>query len=99
MTSKKTTPANAAEPKGEVTEKLKRSEQKARAAARSTAASRLRQAHREEHDKYLAEEMAAQGIDWKPKPTPEQKAKQDLERIYAEFPHLRPVEDEDEGDG
>lgn len=98
MTSKKTTPANAAEPKDEVTEE-KRAEQKARAAARSTAASRLRQAHREEHDKYLAEEMAAQGIDWKPKPTPEQKAKQDLERIYAEFPHLRPVEDEDEGDG
>lgn len=75
----------------------KRSEQKARAAARSTAASRLRKAHREEYDGYLAEEMAAQGIDWKPKPTPEQKAKEDLERIYAEFPHLRPAEG-DEGD-
>ena len=82
----------------------KRSEQKARAAARSTAASRLREAHREEYDQYLAEEMAAQGIDWKPKPTPEQKAKSELERIYAEFPHLRPAEDDegeegDEGEG
>lgn len=64
-------------------------EQKARAAARSAAASRLREAHRPEHDRYLAEEMQKRGIDWWPKPTPEEKAKADLEKIYAEYPHLK----------
>lgn len=64
-------------------------EQKARAAARSAAASRLREAHRSEHDAYLADEMRKRGIDWKPKPTPEEKAKAELARILEEYPHLK----------
>lgn len=71
-------------------------EQKARAAARSAAASRLREAHRSEHDEYLADEMQKRGIDWKPKPTPEEKAKAELEKIYSEYPHLK--EDRPEAD-
>lgn len=74
-------------------------EQKARAAARSAAASRLRNAHREEHDAYLVEEMRDRGIDWKPQPTPEEKAKADLEKIYSEFPHLRDPAPADDVDG
>lgn len=64
-------------------------EQKARAAARSAAASRLREAHRSQHDEYLADEMRKRGIDWKPKPTPEEKAKAELARILEEYPHLK----------
>ena len=64
-------------------------EQKNRSAARSAAASRLREAHRAEHDGYLVEEMQARGIDWKPQPTPEEKAKAEVEKIYAEYPHLK----------
>lgn len=74
-------------------------EQKARAAARSSAASRLREAHRSEHDEYLADEMQKRGIDWKPKPTPEEKAKADLEKIYAEYPHLKDSAPADGSDG
>lgn len=74
-------------------------EQKARAAARSAAASRLREAHREEHDAYLVEEMQKRGIDWKPKPTPEEKAKADLEKIYSEYPHLKDSAPAGDSDG
>lgn len=77
----------------------KDNEQKARAAARSAAASRLREAHRSEHDEYLADEMQKRGIDWKPKPTPEEKAKADLEKIYAEYPHLKEDRPEDDVEG
>lgn len=74
-------------------------DQKARSAARSAAASRLREAHRSEHDEYLADEMQYRGVDWKPKPTPEEKAKADLEKIYAEYPHLKDSQYADDGEG
>lgn len=64
-------------------------DQKARSAARSAAASRLREAHRDEYDGYLVEEMRERGVDWQPQPTPEEKAKADLEKIYEQYPHLR----------
>ena len=74
-------------------------DQKARSAARSAAASRLREAHRSQHDAYLADEMQKRGIDWKPQPTPEEKAKADLEKIYSEFPHLKDSAPGDDTEG
>lgn len=75
MTDKKNTPAEAAEIAGA----------KARSAARSAAATRLRENHREEHDQILVEEMKERGVDWQPRPSKEQKAKAEIERLSREF--------------
>ena len=63
-------------------------DEKARAAARSTAASRLRDAHRSEYDQILQEEMSARGIDWTPRPSKEEKARQQVKNLLAEYPGL-----------
>jgi hypothetical protein len=53
------------------------------------AQTRLREAHREEFNAFMAEEAKALGIEWKPKPTDEEKAKAELDKILAAHPGLR----------
>jgi hypothetical protein len=57
--------------------------------AYSTSTSRLREENRAEFDRLYIEEAAKLGVVYTPKPSPEQKAKQDLEDLLAKFPHLR----------
>lgn len=53
------------------------------------AMTRLREAHREEFNTFMAEEAEKLGVEWKPKPTEEQKAKAQLDAILASHPGLR----------
>ena len=57
--------------------------------AYSISTSRLREENRAEFDRLYIEEAAKLGVTYTPKPTPEQKAKQELEDLLAKFPHLR----------
>lgn len=66
------------------------------AAAHNTAMQRLKDAHLDEYNAFRKEAAATLGIDWHPAPTKEEKAQAELERIYTEFPHLRPAEPEEE---
>ena len=55
----------------------------------SNATSRLREENREEFDRLYVEEAKKLGVVYTPKPSAEQKAKQDIEDLLAKFPHLR----------
>jgi len=57
--------------------------------AYSNATSRLREEQRLEFDRLYSEEAKKLGVVYTPKPTAEQKAKQELEDLLAKFPHLR----------
>jgi hypothetical protein len=48
----------------------------------------LREAHREEFDKFYAQRAQEAGVEWKPRPTPEQKAEQALRTLLAEYPSV-----------
>lgn len=52
------------------------------------AMSRLRDAHPDEFNSLRMEEAKARDLDWKPKPTEEQKAREQLAKILAEYPGL-----------
>lgn len=56
----------------------------ARSAARSAALSALRKAHIAEYNDLLTQEMKARGVDWKPRPTPEEKARAEIRRLASE---------------
>lgn len=56
--------------------------------AYGAATAKLRDAHRDEFNRLYQAEAAELGVEWKPKLTPEQKAKNDLDAILAEYPHL-----------
>jgi len=56
--------------------------------AYTVATTRLREAHRDEFNKFQQEEAARLGIDWKPRPTEQEKAAATLQRIIREFPDL-----------
>ena len=56
----------------------------ARSAARSAALSALRKAHIAEYNDLLTQEMQARGVDWKPRPTPQEKAQAKIRRLAAE---------------
>lgn len=58
-------------------------------AARSAAATRLRDAHLDEYNQFVVEEATARGLEWKPRPTAEQKAAADLAALLEAHPHLR----------
>lgn len=64
------------------------SENKAMSAARSAAAATLRESHLEEYNALLTGEAKARGITWTPRPTKEQRATEEMERLLKEFPHL-----------
>lgn len=52
------------------------------------AMSRLRDAHPEEFNVLRTEEAKARGLDWKPKPSEKDKARETLARILADHPEL-----------
>lgn len=52
--------------------------------------------HLPEYNTLRQEAAKALGVEWVPPLTKEQKAALDLERIYKEFPHLRPSTGDEE---
>lgn len=50
---------------------------------------RLREAHREEFNTFMAEEAKTLGVDWKPRPTEAEKAAAELDALLAAHPELR----------
>ena len=52
----------------------------------------LKDRYEAEFEDILSDLYAEHGLERKRKLTPEQKAARDLEAIYEQFPHLRPVE-------
>jgi hypothetical protein len=61
---------------------------KAKSDAYGAATSRLKDAHRAELNGYIAEEMAARHIDWRPRPTASEKATAEIKRLIEEHPDL-----------
>jgi hypothetical protein len=59
-----------------------------RAQAYNRALRRLREAHNDTWQALLEEAYREAGIDYKPRLTPEQKAKRQIDSLLAEFPHL-----------
>jgi len=57
-------------------------------AAYSAAEKRLREENRDRFNALMAEEAQARGVDWKPRPTAEEKAQAELDRLLAEHPAL-----------
>jgi hypothetical protein len=56
--------------------------------AYTAATQELREAHRDEFNDLYSKHAADQGVEWKPRLTPEQKAEQEFERLLQDFPHL-----------
>ena len=48
----------------------------------------LREAHREEFDKFYETRASENGVEWHPKPNAEQKAEDALRRLLAEHPDV-----------
>jgi hypothetical protein len=69
-------------------EKAKTERDEALRKAYAKATKRLREAHQPEFNALYAEEAKVLGYDWSPKPTKEEKARDELNRLLAEFPHL-----------
>lgn len=67
--------------------------------AYAAANSRLRTAHQDEFNGYYQEEAAKLGIEWSPKPTPEQKAETEMRALLDTYPHLSALLREESGDG
>lgn len=61
---------------------------KAMSAARSAAAAALRAKHQDEYNELLVAEAKDRGIDWSPRPTAEQRAAEEMERLLQQFPEL-----------
>jgi hypothetical protein len=57
-------------------------------AANGAALKRLKEAHTDEFNGYMAEEAKARGQEWSPRLTPEQRAEQELQDLLAKFPDL-----------
>lgn len=57
--------------------------------AYGAATQRLREQHRDDFNKLYAEEAKQRGVEWTPKKSPEEKAREQLEALFAEHPHLR----------
>lgn len=57
--------------------------------AYGAATTRLREQYRTEFDALYSQEAEALGVDYKPRPTPEQQAEQQLAELFEKFPHLR----------
>lgn len=56
--------------------------------AYGAAGTRLREAHREEFNKYQQEEAAKLGVEWTPRPSGVDRARAEMERILEENPEL-----------
>jgi hypothetical protein len=70
----------------EPTEKSERGNLLRQAYGKATA--RLREAHRDEFDGFYEEEAKALGVDYKRKPSAEEKAREQIAALLAEHPHL-----------
>lgn len=57
--------------------------------AYGNATTRLREEHRAEFDALYSQEAEALGVDYTPKPTPEQKAAAEIDDLLERFPTLR----------
>jgi hypothetical protein len=55
----------------------------------------LRNKHTDEFNGYYAERAAALGVEWSPRPTPEQKAETEMRDLLAAYPHLADLFRED----
>jgi hypothetical protein len=64
-------------------------EETLRRQAYSAATTRFRNENRPAFDKILAEEMKKRGIDWSPKPTETERARAQVEEIFAAHPEIR----------
>jgi hypothetical protein len=62
---------------------------KALTKAYSTATTQLRDKHRDEFNDLYSKAAADLGVEWRPRPNPEQKAKEQIEELLTQFPHLR----------
>ena len=58
------------------------------ARARAMAARDLRGKYRSEHDGLVKKHAKSMGVDWSPRPTKEERAQAELERLLAENPSL-----------
>lgn len=54
------------------------------------ASAMLRSKYQDEFNEFMAEAAKKAGIDWKPKKSKEDRAREQLAALYAEFPHLAP---------
>lgn len=72
-----------------MTDEATNDKQKLQRQAYSKATTRLREAHRTEFDSLLSQEAEQLGIEYRPKPTPEQKARQQMQELLESHPHLR----------
>lgn len=61
---------------------------KAMSAARSAAAATLRTNHLAEYNDLLIKEAASRGLTWKPRPTKEERAKEEMARLLADYPDI-----------
>jgi hypothetical protein len=59
--------------------------------AYSAAVSTLRTKYNDEFKQLVKAEAEARGVTYTFRPTPEEKAAAQLEKLYADFPHLRPA--------
>lgn len=75
--------------------------------AYSKATTRLRETHRDEFDQLVSQEAEQLGINYKPKPSPEEKARQQMRELAEQYPHLAqefvqqggdPVDDDEQHD-
>ena len=69
--------------------------------AYSAATNDLREKFRKEFNEFYGKRAKDLGYEWQPKPTPEERAADEVERLFEEFPSLRerfagPEEDEPE---
>jgi hypothetical protein len=57
--------------------------------AYTAATQRLREAHRDEFNALYETAAGEQGVEWKPRQSPEQKAEAEFDRLLADYPHLK----------
>jgi hypothetical protein len=56
--------------------------------AYGAATTRLREQHRDDFNALLVEENRNRGIDWKPRPTEEQKAAEQFQQLLQQYPEF-----------
>lgn len=57
--------------------------------AYTSATQQLRDNHRDEFNDLYQKYAEEQGVEWKPRLTPEQKAEAEYDRLLEQYPHLR----------
>jgi hypothetical protein len=56
--------------------------------AYNAAARRLRERFPKEWEEFVADEYAKRGLNYRRRLSPEEKARREIDRLFAEFPHL-----------